>query len=334
MNMRRKWRLQKHFFTVFFFGLLCFLITLYSVSIQFEKPSQDDKDDSSRISQSFFKNAIFYFSDGNLSLLSLHADETVMNQNDDTVYFFGPYGTTYSQSGIPIHYHAGKGLFKTQSGELHLDFGVELISQTNKLQANKMSYYRSEGKIVATGEVQTQAISEKTKDKIVTRSDSLISWPQKSLYLFKGEVQGEIQKYRAYEQGMEFAADDAKIDLLINKIFLNQNVVLTRPNIKAQAHRGEILLDNYNKKLKYFSLFDDVRLKEKVQLGDGQFLDRKAYCEQLDGVMVDRLLILTGLPKVYQGQDKLTGTKMVLRENEESIEVDDANSLFKLKAKE
>ena len=57
-------------------------------------------------------------------------------------------------------------------------------------------------------------------------------------------------------------------------VSLNDKVTLKKQPFMATSHRGEIYLENYNKKLKYFVLNDDVKLEEKVVLGGHPTLGR------------------------------------------------------------
>ena len=103
------------------------------------------------------------------------------------------------------------------------------------------------------------------------------------------------------------------------------NVSIKKESLDAYANRGEVFLENYNKRLKYYALYDDVRLQEKL-MQNGRLLIRKAFSEKLEGLMSDRKIILTGLPKVFQGNDVIKGNRIIIKENVETVEVDDANS--------
>jgi lipopolysaccharide export system protein LptA len=120
------------------------------------------------------------------------------------------------------------------------------------------------------------------------------------------------------------------LDLNIGKIDLLEKVRLKKQQLKARSRRGEVYLENFNKKLKYFVLFDDVKVTEKVML-DGSSFERKAFAETLEGFTAEEKIVLTGYPKVFQMRDTIKGNKIVLRENNEVIEVDDANTNFQLK---
>ena len=109
------------------------------------------------------------------------------------------------------------------------------------------------------------------------------------------------------------------------------NVKLIKQGLTALSREGEIFMDNYNKKLKYYTLIDDVKLTEKVKLEDGSSFIRTAVAEKLDGLVAEEKNILTGFPKVFQQGDVITGNRITIRENNQVVEVDDANTDFILK---
>ena len=75
-----------------------------------------------------------------------------------------------------------------------------------------------------------------------------------------------------------------------------------KQDLTAKSLKGQIFLENYNKKLKYFVLSDDVVVNEKVMLGR-ELMERRALAEKLEGFMSKNLLIL-GNPRVIQQDDK------------------------------
>jgi lipopolysaccharide export system protein LptA len=103
------------------------------------------------------------------------------------------------------------------------------------------------------------------------------------------------------------------------------NVSFKKENLEAFANRGEVFLENYNKKLKYYALYDDVKLQENL-VSNGKPMARKAFAEKLEGQMAEKKIILTGLPKVFQERDVIKGNRIIIRENVETVEVDDANT--------
>ena len=73
-----------------------------------------------------------------------------------------------------------------------------------------------------------------------------------------------------------------------------------------------------------------MKVTETLKM-EGKKIIRKAFSEKLEGFPKRSLVILTGYPKVLQGQDAIVGNKIILRWNNEVLEIIDANSNLKLK---
>ena len=76
-----------------------------------------------------------------------------------------------------------------------------------------------------------------------------------------------------------------------------------------------------------------MRLQEKL-INNGKLLVRKAFSEKLEGLISDKKVILTGLPKVFQERDVIKGNRIIIKENVETVEVDDANTNIILEQEE
>jgi lipopolysaccharide export system protein LptA len=74
-----------------------------------------------------------------------------------------------------------------------------------------------------------------------------------------------------------------------------------------------------------------VKLEEKLKLKSGKNQTRRAFAEKLEGHQRTGKIILTGAPRVEQGNDIIKGYQITLRENVELVEVDDSQSSFSLK---
>lgn len=72
-----------------------------------------------------------------------------------------------------------------------------------------------------------------------------------------------------------------------------------------------------------------MKVVEKVLLGR-DLIERRAFAERLEGFMSENLVVLTGYPKVFQQQDVIKGNRIILRENNEVVEVEDANTNFRI----
>ena len=148
-----------------------------------------------------------------------------------------------------------------------------------------------------------------------------------------GGVTGQIVRRRRYEGRLNFNSNKLSLNRNESKLTLDKDVKIHRNNYHLAAGRGEILLENFNKKLKYYTLYDDVKLIELVKLSTGEKQTRRAYAEKLEAFQAKGEVILTGAPRVEQGNDVIKGYQIVLRENVELVEIDDSQTSFSLKKK-
>lgn len=124
---------------------------------------------------------------------------------------------------------------------------------------------------------------------------------------------------------MSFTTDLMTLSAPKSEVEMKGNVTFKKGNLDASSNQGTLFLENYNKKLKYYSLSDDVKLQETLSL-NGKPVMRKAFAEKLEGIISEKKVILTGLPKVFQEKDVIKGNRITIRENIETVEIDDANT--------
>lgn len=280
--------------------------------------------------ESFFKDVSYYILKNSEKFLHLDAvDLTVNNQTQKTI-FISPKGMVYDKNKTPINYESTNGVYYKKIGRLFLNDNVVVKTENTKVASQKMTYFMNEEKLVSEGDVKTNSYSPADGDKITINAAKMTSWPHLKKSEYEGNVVGEIKRKRVYEENMKFKANKIDMDLSLNEVNLYENVSLKKQRLTALGERGEIYLENYNKKLKYFAIYDDVKVTEMVML-KGSSYQRKAYAEKLEGVMSENKIVLTGYPKVYQLKDVIKGNKIILRENNEVIEVDDANTSVQIK---
>ena len=282
---------------------------------------------------SHFNHLTYFTLKDNKPQLKLNAIELQHKSYSDgkkETLFLKPKGHTYSKDGIPIYYQSKKGQFHSSPDLLTLEEEVFLQNQNSKLTSNKIKYNLKMGKIIGTGNIKTDSMSLQTGDQIFVNSEKVYFYPQKKLSIYEGKVNGIIKRKKKYEDNIRFKSDKLKMSLIKQRIDLTGKVFLQKKSVKAWGKKGEIFLMNYNKRLKYFTLFDDVKIIEKLLI-KGSYLNRKAFGEKLEGYPSLEKLVLTGYPKVFQQGDVIRGNKITLRENTEVVEVDDANTKFKIK---
>ncbi|ATH08756.1 hypothetical protein BIY24_12605 [Halobacteriovorax marinus] len=330
----------KKSFVFFSFLLILGGITIWGESVEWKRSQalkNEAEDESQSYDQeSYFETVSFYRVKNEKPVLHLDAKELSMNSATGKSLFAEPEGVAFTSNGEPVQYSARNGFLFRAQDQVIFENEVKFKMETSTLSADKTTYFMNIDEIVSEGNVETISISEKnkTKENIKVWSNSAITWPSKDKSRYEGDVRGVIKRKRVYEESVSFKAQQVDVNMLTLQIDLLEKVHLEKQQLKADSHRGEIFLENYNKKLKYFVLYDDVKVVEKVKLEkDGRVssFERRAFGEKLEGMMSESKIILTGYPKVFQQNDVITGNKIVLRENNEVVEVDDANTNFILR---
>lgn len=291
------------------------------------------------VDESFFKFATYYSVENSRPLLELESNELSISNTDGVVVGFDPVGAIYrfekntNKALEPIYFKSKNSRAVLKKKEIYLENDVEIKTTNTNLKAQKISILSGGDVLYANNNVKTVSVVEKSNDEILINSNSAVYHPKQEIIEYHENVDGLIKRKRLYEENISFKTDLLVFSSLASLIELKGNVSLSKPNSDALAHRGEVFLENYNKRLKYYALYDDVRLQEKL-LNDGKLLLRKAFSEKLEGFMSEKKIILTGLPKVFQGRDVIKGNKIIIRENIESVEVDDANTNITLEKEE
>jgi len=134
-----------------------------------------------------------------------------------------------------------------------------------------------------------------------------------------------MERKKKHEGKIKFSSDELQTDGIESLAELRGNVHLERQNYFITAGKGDIYLENFNKSLKYFVFNDDVKMTETLKTANG-VTQRKAFSERLEGFGREEKMVLTGAPRVEQGEDVIKGYRITTRENVDLIEVDDAMS--------
>ncbi|MBF0312576.1 MAG: LPS export ABC transporter periplasmic protein LptC [Oligoflexia bacterium] len=298
-----------------------------------------------------FNDVHYYVQKSKKPSLYLNAKELRINQQENTASFDYPKGIAYGNDGRSISYSANRGKIQLNNNNLDLYDNVYLYDDSSEIRSNIAKYTPENDYFEAIDNVRSKTITEKTKDKIYVNSNKAISWPQKKLIHYLGNVDGHIDRHLPYEPGIYFKSNKLFADANALYVELLENVYVKRATVEGRALRGEIFLDNYNKKLKYYALYDDVKLIERIPKKESNeststevasssantntkkenFIERRAYAEKLEGIVKEGKIVLTGYPKVIQEKDVVKGNKITFYENTELVEVDDTNSNLILK---
>ena len=287
------------------------------------------------VDESFFKNVNYYSIYNSRPFLELESNELSLSSNDGVVIGFYPKGIIYryDKAGTqlePIYFQSKNSRALTKSKDVYLTDEVEIKMTDTNLHADKVSILKDGELINANQHVKTLNTSSKNNDQILVNANSAIYRPREQYFEYRENVEGIIKRKRLYEESLSFKSDLMTVEGSKSLASMTGNVSFKKDNLEASANRGEVFLENYNKRLKYYALYDDVRLQERL-LHTGKPLLRKAFAEKLEGLISDKKIILTGLPKVFQEKDTIKGNRIIIRENVETVEVDDANTNITLK---
>jgi len=335
---------NRQYITIILFVIFSLGLSIYSWvgHIQSDDPKNANAAAAATTSnESFFKFVEVYLVDKSNPFLKLEATELMFSNANTVLVGFNPDGVIYRRNERnieeePIFFNSKNSRMDTTAKQLNLDEDV-VVEMGNTTLESKSAKITNNGALVeATTAVRTNTFDPKTNDKININSDYVLYRPKEQFFEYRNNVNGLVTRKREYEENVSFTTDLLTLYGAKSEVEMRGNVAFKKDNLDAYANKGTVFLENYNKKLKYYSLSDDVRLQERLIL-DGKPMTRKAFSEKLEGIISEKKIILTGLPKVFQEKDVIKGNRIIIRENIETVEVDDANTSITLepaKAKE
>lgn len=321
---------------ILFFFAVCSGIILYSSKVSIDddfNQSKRDLKNKTPEQESYFKIASLYLFKNDQDQLYLASDELMIDNISKRSSFVKPKGFFYTKDRDQVFYESLRGLYRPDDSAVVFQEEVDIKAGASFLKSQLATYLLNKDFFVSEGNVQTETKDLKTGDKILINAPLVHAWPKSKRSDYEGGVKGQIRRKRPYEPDVYFASNSIYLDMNLNQIRLEGDVDIKRQDVVATSRRGEIYLDNQSKRLKYYTLFDDVKVIEKLKINENQLIERKAFGEKLEGIISEDKLILTGSPKVLQEDDVVKGNKITLRENNEVIEVEDASSNFTVKKK-
>lgn len=328
----------RQYFIIISFFIACLILSIFSYTGYFDQFGREHSIPQTgpakeMAEESFFKAVNYYSVENTRPFLELDSSELSISSTDGLVIGFDPTGAVYrydreNKELEPIYFQSKNSRALLSKKEIFLEKNVEIKMSNTNLKADKVSILSKGEVLYADNNVQTLSTIEKTSDQILVSADKALYRPKDQFFEYRNNVSGVIKRKRIYEESIHFNADILTLSAPESLASMNGNVHLQKENLDAYANRGEVFLENYNKRLKYYALYDDVRLQEKLinPKNKDKPLIRKAFAEKLEGLISDKKIILTGLPKVFQERDVIKGNRIIIRENVETVEVDDANT--------
>jgi lipopolysaccharide export system protein LptA len=314
------------------FGVFTLLIIFQSFNVNRINAQKKNTLVVQKDSETVFNKLNYYSVENSKPQLNINAD-LLKIINSKLLYFTKPVGFLVKEDEEKIKYQADKGSYRVSEKILDLEGLVTLVSSKGEHSSDKLYFDGVKKYIEASGEVSSVMNDVKTSDRIIIESNSMKSWMEEGRSLFVGDVRGKVSRKRIYEESFDFRSEKLELNQLKSLVRLSKSVKLDRNNYHLEAEKAEIFLENFNKKLKYYVLYDDIKLVEKLKLRNGKSSLRKAFSEKLEGYMSEAKVVLSGAPRVESGSDLIKGYQITLRENVELVEVDDSQSSFELKRK-
>lgn len=273
-----------------------------------------------------FKDVFYFYTQKKVAKLRLKASKLNII-NEDLMLFTDPIGFDVESE---MDFQSDKGKYTTSLKQLKLVGNVRFHDYRGTFWSDEFFYDAKKAFAESKGNVRSVIKGLKTQDILNVSAQYLTAWIDEGRSHFLGNVKATVERKRKYEGNVHLAAQ--KMDFYRNESRLNldQDVALDYSNYDVSAKKGEVFLENYNKKLKYYVLYDDIKLVEQLELDDGSKSQRTAYAEKMEGFMRENKVVLSGAPKVIQGDDVIKGIQIILRENVEVVEVDDSQSSFDL----
>lgn len=307
------------------------VVIVFAIGIKKDEDAAANLLDVEIVEESTFENMNYFSLSEGSKVIALNANSLrIVNQKD--LFFTAPDGVLFNSEGDEVAYKASEGEFRNAHRELSLTGDVKLRSDEGTYEADRLYYNGSKSFLEARGSIKANMVDKSTRDKMKITSRYMSSWLDEERSLFVGDVKGLVSRNRVYEGSFNFRAERMELNRLKSLINLSDNVYLERNNYNLRAQRADIFLENFNKKLKYYVLYDDIKLVEELTLTDGTKQTRRAYSEKLEGYMSQGKIVLTGAPSVEQGDDLIKGYQITLRENVELVEVEEAQSSFKIRS--
>lgn len=287
------------------------------------------KNEAESVETSYFQKVHYFKMEEHSPMAELEAEFLDIKSNN-VLGFVSPKGVILEE-GREINYTADSGKMNLKKKHLVLAGEVNIKDQDSRYSSDRFEYDGLISTMTANGNVKSNIFDPKTQDNIKVKSQEMVSNIKTKKIDLRGGVKGEIIRNRRYEGKIKFSSGELEMDQQESYMKLDKYVKIQRNKMNLTAGNGEIFLENFNKKLKYYVLYDDVRLEESIRLNSGIFQKRRAFAEKLEAEQRTGKLILTGAPRVEQGSDRIKGYQITLREAVEMIEVDDSQSSFKLK---
>ncbi len=325
-----KLRNPRSYVIIFVYLCLNILVVLAALNQKSQEAKSKGRGAPLAPEYSRIENLNYFHLKNSLPQMSLNA-EVMRSQGEELAEFISPQGVyNFKEKDKSLSYQAKDGVYKKSKDLITLTGEVMIHNSEAKYKAEKIRYFFKKDLILASGGVHFEGDDPKSKDHLEIDAEAMKAKPHLKKMTFKGGVKGSVQRKKKYEGKMTFSSQQLEFDGLKSLVNLEGGVTLSRQAYLITAGNADIYLENYNKSLKYLVFNDDVKVTETIDGPKGKMY-RKAFSERLEGYGQEEKMVLSGAPRVENGEDVIKGYKITIREKMELIEVDDAMSDVKVR---
>ena len=277
---------------------------------------------------SYFINSFISTYKPDANNFNVFSQKLVDRINEKKVYFNAPKGSFGTDQ--KVLFEGDQGILNKEKSNLVISDNVTLLTDGMKTTSRNLSVNFQKNSAVAIGNVKSNIVEGLRKVSI--RAQKLFVEDAQKELKYIGLVNGEIKG----RDKQAFSNISFKSDLLTYNhddkiIFLEGNAFINRAKSQISGLRGNIWLNNQTSRVKYFSMSDDVKLRDEFVNTHGEIIKRNSFSEKVEGFSDEEKLILSGFPQVEQEGDIIKGNQMIIREDQEMIEIINTNSQFRLK---
>ena len=313
---------------IYLFYFVVLTVSLIAALSHFSpKINPDTANENVEKRASVFLNSFLSIYRADQSTLNLETQKLVESPINNKILLFDVKGELGKDK--KIQFFGKNGVVHKNQHFLKLNDEIELTNEQSKTVSDYLFLDYQKNEMNLSGNVKSYFSLKDQNITINSNSMSMDKVTGKTTY--KEMVKGNILSAKKVGvDNIKFKSNLLIYDDLNQVINLEGNAYIHRGKSEIFALNGIIWLENFGEGVKYFAMNDDVRLNDSFVNEAGKKMTRMSFSEKLEGFSLEKKIILSGYPQVKQDRDIIKGNKMIIREDEEVIEIINTNSQFNL----
>ena len=304
-----------------------FLLVVAGLSY-FSSPGQHSQQrninekDAKRVS--IFGNSFVGSFKPNSKNVNIFSEKLIDDPNSNEIYLLKPNGVVGDFN--KLEFQGDEGRVVKATNVLLLKKNIFIQKNGARIWSDQMQLDYVKNNITAEENVRSIFVHEGREVKVASARFDASEAKQEVRYI--GSVVGDITENGQKSEDIHFKSDLLIFNDHLKTMSLRGNTYLRRGKSEINSIFGNIWLDSLSKGVKYFSMNDDVEMQDEYTNSNGKLVKRFSFSEKLEGFSKDNMIILSGFPQVKQEGDIIKGNEMIIREDQEVIEIINTNSQF------